>query len=139
MKKLFLTSAFALFCVATAYAAQTGGVAGSIVNAVDHRSVAHAKIAITSSAYTARTESDVHGDFALLGIPPGRYLMSVTAPGRDNAISFHVCVEGNDTQRLPLLVSSANDSTYAIWVHDARVAAGTRLTQLTDRYTFGQC
>ncbi len=71
------------------------------------RPVPNARVSIRlASGGTIATTSDAHGAFALLGVPPGKALLTVEADGY-SPTSIRLCVHPDETRFLPLRLISA--------------------------------
>jgi hypothetical protein len=92
-----LALAFAQWCIA-----QTGQVAGSIVDARGGEALS--KIDVQLAGTTYRTRSDDQGHFQIAGVPPGDYVLNVSTVGYRLAKKpFHL--EAGETKQFDVILS----------------------------------
>jgi outer membrane receptor for ferrienterochelin and colicins len=82
--------------------AQSGQVAGSIVDARGGEALAKIDVQLAGTAY--RTRSDAQGHFQVAGIPPGDYVLNVSTVGYRLAKKpFHL--DAGETKQFDVILS----------------------------------
>jgi hypothetical protein len=79
------------------WAAVTGNITG-VVRDSSHSVISHAQVVATetSTNFSRTTESEDNGEFRLLALPPGNYILTATAPGFDKFITTGITLQVND-------------------------------------------
>ncbi len=96
MKNSALALLLAFACCAECFAGTSGGMSGYVRN-WHGQPVAHALITAVSPSQTCTTQTDTHGFFVCLTLPPGLYLVSAKKPGTSNAFGFNIRINSDQT------------------------------------------
>lgn len=97
-----LTCLFALLLQTGAVSAgTTGGVSGDVVAAQGGAPVAGAKVTASSPAQLVTATTDGKGHFAILSLPPGRYTVTVSAPGYVDSQLTDLEIDADQTISIP--------------------------------------
>jgi len=100
MRHVFLAALALSF--AQSSIAQTGQVAGSVVDARGGEPLARVDVQLAGTAY--RTTSDAQGKFQIASIPPGDYVLNVTTVGyRLLKKPFHL--DASETKQFEIILS----------------------------------
>ncbi|MBD5656175.1 MAG: TonB-dependent receptor [Candidatus Eremiobacteraeota bacterium] len=134
-----MTDAFCAFlvvlvtCAAPAFAASTGQIAGTVVDAKTKAPLAGAKINAVSPSGAFQTTSDAKGQFAIAGVVLDTYTISVQAPGYDAYLLQGATVTADETYRVTAELARG---LRTIGIARARGITGAfQPTQTVDRYT----
>ncbi len=75
----------------------TGAISG-VVRDSSHAIVSHAEVSATETAtnFTRTAESDTNGEYRLLALPPGQYILTATAPGFEKFVTTGITLQIND-------------------------------------------
>jgi hypothetical protein len=90
-------------------------VTGSILGQVRDASgavVSNASVIVTQTAtgYTRTVESDSSGQYSLLALPPGRYRLTVSAPGFEKGVIDNIDLNVNDALQFDVHLKVGNVS-----------------------------
>jgi hypothetical protein len=139
--KRFLLALFVAWSWATvAPAAEEGAIHGSVAYIYNGVStpVSSVTIEVRENDYRESVMSDAHGNFTLLGLPPGPATIFVTGLGWMPEI-FSWCVRAHESDAIPVRITNhytviPNWSLYYSWIERR-----DRLRMTTDQYIVGGC
>ncbi len=118
-------------------AAITGQITGTVTDQTTHRPIAGATVTAVSGSSTVHTVTDTKGAFALLGVVPDTYTVSVERPGYQAFSLAGVTVLPDNTQNLTLVVSSQKQLRTIASVSVRNPSGAFQRGQTEDSYTVG--
>ncbi len=119
----------------TSQAAITGQIVGTVTDQTTHQPIAAARVTAVSESSTVRAVTDTKGTFALLGVVPDTYTVSVERPGYEAFSIVGVTVLPDNTQNLTLAISSRKQLRTIASVNARNPSGAFQRGQTEDSYT----
>jgi len=116
-------------------AAITGQITGTVTDQSTHQPISGATVTAVSGSSTVQAVTDAKGAFALLGVVPDTYTVSVERPGYQAFSLAGVTVLPDNTQNLTLVVSSQKQLRTIASVSVRNPSGAFQRGQTEDSYT----
>jgi hypothetical protein len=97
----------ALLLAHSAVAGTTGGLSGTVVEAISAAPVPNARVTVVSPSQVATATTDAAGRFVMLSLAPDSYTLSVERQGYEAASVSGVTVQADQTQTLQVILRKA--------------------------------
>jgi hypothetical protein len=118
-----------------AWAASTGQIVGTVVDAVTKAPLEGVRVVATSPSGTYRATSDAKGEFSIVGVVLDTYTISVQYPGYDAFTVAGATVTADEGYRVSVTLNKALRTIGNITTRGRSITSPFQPTQTVDRYT----